>query len=56
MLSRQGWLGLLLLCLPLLYQLYCPEQERSSLVSDLARSWHGTIRKPRHGATRVAVG
>jgi ADP-dependent glucokinase len=56
MLSLQARLGLLLIVVPVLYELNQPKKCHDNVLSQLAGSWEADIRAPRRRVSRVAVG
>ena len=53
---RQATYGLILIGAALLYELYCPEQQRAELIIQVADRWKKDIVKPSQQLQRIAVG
>lgn len=54
--GRQTWVGYILIGSVIVYELYCPEEARSQVVTWLGRVWTDGLTESRSQRSRIAVG
>ena len=54
--SRQTWIGFVLIFAVVVYELYCPEEGRAQLVSWLAGQWTARTKEAPGQDEKIAVG